>query len=73
MEPLLAGPRVVCSYNPAKRMSVLATDWVSRASASQRRGRAGRVRPGTCLATYTRHRWAGGGWDSLRFPVPHSA
>lgn len=32
-------------------------DWVSRASALQRRGRAGRVRPGRCFGLYTRHRF----------------
>lgn len=37
-------------------MSLLVEDWVSRASASQRAGRAGRVRPGMCFATFTRER-----------------
>lgn len=38
-------------------MSLLVEDWVSRASALQRRGRAGRVRPGRCFALYTRQRF----------------
>ncbi len=38
-------------------MSLLVEDWVSRASALQRRGRAGRVRPGRCFGLYTRHRF----------------
>jgi len=32
-------------------------DFVSRASALQRRGRAGRVRAGHCFGLYTRHRF----------------
>ena len=37
-------------------MSLLVEDWVSQASAMQRRGRAGRVRPGRCYCLYTRQR-----------------
>lgn len=35
-------------------MSMLVEDWVSRASAMQRKGRAGRVRAGRCYCLYTR-------------------
>lgn len=35
-------------------------DWVSRAAALQRRGRAGRVRAGTCYCCYTRERFEQG-------------
>lgn len=38
-------------------MSLLVEDWVSRAAAMQRRGRAGRVRAGTCYCCYTRPRF----------------
>jgi len=43
-------------YDPANRMSMLVETWVSRASARQRRGRAGRVREGECFKLYTQKR-----------------
>eukprot|EP00873_Tetraselmis_striata_P014025 jgi/Tetstr1/434289/TSEL_023396.t1 len=44
------------SYSPATHICCLLERWTSRASAKQRRGRAGRVAPGTCLRLFTR--WA---------------
>ncbi|KAK9832693.1 hypothetical protein WJX81_000845 [Elliptochloris bilobata] len=44
-------------YDAGRGMSLLVEDFVSRASALQRRGRAGRVRPGHCFGLYTRHRF----------------
>jgi ATP-dependent RNA helicase DHX29 len=38
-------------------MSLLVEDWVSKAAAMQRRGRAGRVRAGTCYCCYTKQRF----------------
>lgn len=32
-------------------------DWISQANSKQRRGRAGRVKPGTCFCLYTHHRF----------------
>jgi len=43
-------------YDPVNRMSQLVEDWVSRNSARQRRGRAGRVQPGECFKLYTEKR-----------------
>uniref|UniRef100_A0A1D1Y0G5 Putative ATP-dependent RNA helicase DHX57 n=1 Tax=Anthurium amnicola TaxID=1678845 RepID=A0A1D1Y0G5_9ARAE len=44
-------------YNPQKKMSSIIEDWISRANAKQRRGRAGRVKPGICFCLYTCHRF----------------
>ncbi|KAK3236954.1 hypothetical protein CYMTET_52935, partial [Cymbomonas tetramitiformis] len=43
------------SYNPQSKMAMLQEGWVSRASAKQRRGRAGRVRAGHCFRLFTRY------------------
>ncbi len=40
-------------FDPLKSMESLDTVWVSRANALQRKGRAGRVRPGFCFHLYT--------------------
>ncbi|CAG9465122.1 unnamed protein product [Pedinophyceae sp. YPF-701] len=44
-------------YDHDRSMSRLELTWVSRAAATQRRGRAGRVRPGVCLKLYSRTTW----------------
>ncbi|EFH64483.1 helicase domain-containing protein [Arabidopsis lyrata subsp. lyrata] len=44
-------------YNPQKKLSSMVEDWVSKANARQRMGRAGRVKPGHCFSLYTRHRF----------------
>lgn len=41
-------------FDPGSGMSRLVTEKVSRAEADQRRGRAGRVRPGTCYRLWSR-------------------
>lgn len=42
-------------YDPSRRMESLDEVQVSRANAKQRRGRAGRVRPGVAIHLFTRH------------------
>ena len=43
-------------WDPRKKMASLEEAFVSKAAARQRAGRAGRVRPGTCYALFTRRR-----------------
>ncbi len=47
-----------CSYDVSRGLSRLAEGWVSQAAAHQRRGRAGRVRPGICFRLVSRQQWA---------------
>ncbi|EFJ09549.1 hypothetical protein SELMODRAFT_428040 [Selaginella moellendorffii] len=42
-------------FDPRRRMSRMAEAWISQANAQQRRGRAGRVKPGNCFCLYTEH------------------
>jgi ATP-dependent helicase HrpB len=42
-------------YDPSSGMNRLTTHTVSRASAEQRKGRAGRLGPGVCYRLYSRH------------------
>ena len=42
------------SYDPAKNMTTLKPEWVSKSNAKQRAGRAGRVREGICYHLFTR-------------------
>lgn len=43
-------------FDTKKNMSSLEVQWISKANARQRRGRAGRVMPGLCIRLYTSHR-----------------
>jgi ATP-dependent RNA helicase DHX57 len=45
-------------FDPLKSMESLETVWVTRANALQRKGRAGRVRPGFCFHLYTDFRYS---------------
>ncbi|XP_042387566.1 DExH-box ATP-dependent RNA helicase DExH6-like [Zingiber officinale] len=46
------------SYDPYSNVSTLHSSWVSKASARQREGRAGRCRPGTCYHLFSKFRAA---------------
>jgi ATP-dependent helicase HrpB len=50
-----AGLARIASHAPWSGLPLLRTGRVSKASAIQRAGRAGRTRPGRCLRLYTRH------------------
>lgn len=54
------------SYNPDTGLSLLTEQWISRAAARQRRGRAGRTKPGVCYKLYTRKQAE----NMNPFPVP---
>jgi ATP-dependent RNA helicase DHX57 len=45
-------------FDPAKNMASLEECWISQANGMQRRGRAGRVQPGTCVTLYTSHQFS---------------
>ncbi|KAF5744051.1 ATP-dependent RNA helicase DHX36-like isoform X1 [Tripterygium wilfordii] len=46
------------SYDPYNNVSTLQSSWVSKASAKQREGRAGRCQPGTCYHLFSKLRAA---------------
>ncbi|KAF8445690.1 P-loop containing nucleoside triphosphate hydrolase protein [Boletus edulis BED1] len=54
------------SYNPDTGLSTLTEQWTARAAARQRRGRAGRTKPGVCYKLYTRKHEE----NMSSFPVP---
>ncbi|XP_077594067.1 3'-5' RNA helicase YTHDC2 [Stigmatopora nigra] len=54
------------SFDTISRISMLKTVWISKASALQRRGRAGRCQPGICFHLFSRQKF-----NSMQeFPVP---
>lgn len=54
------------NYNPETGLSILTEQWITRAAARQRRGRAGRTKPGICYKLYTRKQEK----NMTPFPVP---
>lgn len=54
------------SYDPYKNVSTLHSSWISKASAKQREGRAGRCQPGICYHIFSKVRAA----SLLDFQVP---
>ena len=53
-------------HDPENGLTRLEEQWVTRAAARQRRGRAGRTRPGICYKLYTRRKES----SLAPFPVP---
>lgn len=53
-------------FNQDTGLSTLTEQWISRAAARQRRGRAGRTKPGICYKLYTRRQEG----KMAPFPVP---
>ncbi|KAH9996047.1 P-loop containing nucleoside triphosphate hydrolase protein [Russula vinacea] len=53
-------------YDTESGLTKLVEQWITRAAGRQRRGRAGRTRPGVCYKLYTRHRES----KMERFPRP---
>lgn len=62
-----AGQQKEKHFDSNRNMESLETVWISRANASQRRGRAGRVMPGICIHLFTKHRHD---YNMLRQPIP---
>lgn len=54
------------SYDMTTGISKLTETWVTKAAARQRRGRAGRTRPGECYKLYTRKQEE----SMIDFPIP---
>ena len=54
------------SYDSLTEVSMLRCSWISKTSAAQRKGRAGRVRPGVVFRLYSRARHA----DFSQFQTP---
>jgi len=50
--------RCLHSYDASRGLSRLIETWVSQAAAQQRRGRAGRVAPGTCYRLWPSRMWS---------------
>jgi len=51
-----AGKVKETQYDPESGLTKLVEQWITRAAGRQRRGRAGRTRPGVCYKLYTRWR-----------------
>ncbi|KAI0308348.1 P-loop containing nucleoside triphosphate hydrolase protein [Multifurca ochricompacta] len=51
-----AGKVKETQYDPESGLTKLVEQWITRAAGRQRRGRAGRTRPGVCYKLYTRGR-----------------
>ncbi|CAK4632364.1 unnamed protein product [Aphanomyces euteiches] len=52
-----AGKAKEMAYDAINKRSILAEQWISQAAADQRKGRAGRVRPGVCYRLFSMNRF----------------
>ncbi|KAF0690083.1 Aste57867_18477 [Aphanomyces stellatus] len=52
-----AGKAKEMAFDAINRRSILAEQWISQAAADQRKGRAGRVRPGVCYRLFSTNRF----------------
>ncbi len=43
-------------FDPLRKLNTLNSEWITLASGSQRKGRAGRTKPGICYKLYSRGR-----------------
>lgn len=50
-----SGRANILTFDPAKQLTLLQENWISQANVKQRRGRAGRLRPGVCYHMYTKN------------------
>ena len=53
-------------YDPRTGFSILDNTWISKASATQRKGRAGRISSGQCVRLYSEEQYAD--FDSEHIP-----
>ena len=64
------------AYDYRTNVSTLQVDWIAKSSARQRRGRAGRVRPGICFHLFSKARFDSMDEQTLpdlvRSPLDHS-
>lgn len=51
-----SGKIKISNFDPDTNTQTLQAQWVAKANANQRKGRAGRVQPGVCFHLYSRAR-----------------
>ena len=61
-----SGLELSVKFNPETNMNVMSKNFITQAQMTQRKGRAGRTKPGLCFHLYTPHQQEA----SLKFPEP---